>query len=178
MLTMHRTLFAVAIALTLYAGSLAAAPAAYKEPLDAQTLNTIKLEFGKLMELANRHDFNALHGMFWQSPSTLLVAKSAIPSEGNWAGFWGNEAIDQKLHDIGTSGPVVLEPDYSKLKVVGLTPDVAESYAPMNITVSYAGQDGTPKPFLMIINWIKVGKDWKVASEIILPVPPAPAAKG
>jgi len=31
-----------------------------------------------------------------------------IPSEGNWAGFWGNEAIDQKLHDIGTSGPVVL----------------------------------------------------------------------
>jgi hypothetical protein len=30
----------------------------------------------------------------------------------------------------------------------------------------------------MIINWIKVGKDWKVASEIILPVPPALAAKG
>jgi hypothetical protein len=30
----------------------------------------------------------------------------------------------------------------------------------------------------MIINWIKVGKDWKVASEVILPVPPAPAPKG
>ena len=175
---MHKTLFAVAIALTLSAGPLAAAPAAYKEPLDAQTLNTIKSEFGKLMELANRHDFNALHGMFWQSPSTLLVAKSAIPSEGSWAGFWGNEAIDQKLHDIGTSGPVVLEPDSSKLKVVGLTPDVAESYVPMNITVSYAGQEGTPKPFLMIISWIRVEKDWKIASEIILPVPPAPAAKG
>ena len=175
---MHRTLFAVAIALTISSGSLAAAPAAYEEPLDAQTLDAIKSEFGKLMELANRHDFKSLHGMFWQSPSTLLVAKSAIPSEGNWAGFWGNEAIDQKLHDIGTSGPVVLEPDYLKLKVVGLTPDVAESYAPMNITVSYAGQDGTPKPFLMIINWIRVGKDWKVASEIILPVPPGPAPKG
>jgi hypothetical protein len=48
----------------------------------------------------------------------------------------------------------------------------------MNITVSDAGQDRTPNPFLMVINWIKVGKDWKVASEIILPVPPAPAAKG
>jgi hypothetical protein len=33
----------------------------------------------------------------------------------------------------------VLEPDYSKLKVVGLTPDVAESFAPMDITISYAG---------------------------------------
>ncbi|MGF6413660.1 hypothetical protein [Paraburkholderia sp. MM5482-R1] len=178
MLTMHRTLLAAAITLTVSAGSLAAAPGAYKEPLDAQALNTIKSEFGELMELANRHDFKALHEMFWQSPSALLVAKSAIPSEGNWAGFWGNEAIDRKLHDIGTSGPVVLRPDYSKLKVVGLTPDVAQSYAPVNITVSYAGQDGTPKPFLMIINWIKVGKDWKVASEIILPVPPAPVAKG
>jgi hypothetical protein len=56
----------------------------------------------------------------------------------------------------------VLAPDFSKLKVVGLTRDMAETYAPMTITVSYAGQDGTPKPFLMIINWIKVGKDWKV----------------
>jgi len=26
----------------------------------------------------------------------------------------------------------------------------------------------------MIINWLRVGKDWKVASEIILPVPPVP----
>jgi len=177
---MHKTktLLAAVIALAVSAGSLAAAPANSKESLDAQTLDTIRSDFRKLMELANRHDFQALHEMFWQSPSTLLVAKNAIPSEGNWAGFWGNEAIDQKLYDIGTSGPVVLEPDYSKLKVVGLTQDIAESYVPMNITVSYAGQDGTPKPFLMIINWIKVGKAWKVASEIILPVPPAPAAKG
>jgi hypothetical protein len=127
MALVHRTLFAVAIALPLSAGSLAAAPAAYKEPLDAQTLNTIKAEFAKLMQLANRHDFKALHAMFWQSPSALLVAKSAIASEGNWAGFWGNEAIDQKLHDIGTSGPVVLEPDYSKLKVVAwIFPRVSE----------------------------------------------------
>ena len=47
----------------------------------------------------------------------------------------------------------------------------------MNITVSYAGQDGTPKPFLMIIDWLKIANDWKVASEIILPVPPTPAVE-
>ena len=175
---MHKILLAAFTGLALFTGAVTAAPVAGKEPLDAASLSTIKSQFGKLMESANKHDFKALHGMFWQSPSSLLVAKSAVPSEGNWAGFWGNEAIDQKLHDIGTSGPVVLEPDYSKLKVVGLTRDVAESYVPMNITVSYAGQDGTPKPFLMIINWLRDGKEWKVASEIILPVPPAPAAKG
>jgi hypothetical protein len=174
---MHQRLLAVFVALTVSAGSFAATPAPYREPLDAKTLNTIRSNFSELMQLANRHDFKALHEMFWQSPSALLVAKSAIPSEGNWAGVWGNEAIDQKLHDIGTSGPVVLEPDYSKLKVVGLTADVAQSYAPVNITVSYAGQDGTPKPFLLLVNWIKIGRNWKIASEIILPVPPARAAK-
>jgi hypothetical protein len=94
--------------------------------------------------LANRHDLKGLLDMFWQLPSTLLVVKSAIPAEGNWAGVWGTDAIDQKLHDIATSGPVVLAPDFSKLKVVGLTRDLAESYAPMSITVSYAGQDAPP----------------------------------
>jgi hypothetical protein len=172
---MHKMVLTVVATLLVSAQSLAATPAVNRDPLDAKTLDTIRSNFSHLMQLANRHDFKGLHEMFWQSPSALLVAKSAIPSEGNWAGFWGNEAIDQKLHDIGTSGPVVLQPDYSKFKAVGLTKDVAQSYAPVDITVSYAGQDGKPRPFLLLINWIKVGKDWKVASEIILPVPPAPA---
>jgi hypothetical protein len=176
---MQKMFLAAIFVLTAFsAGPVAAAPAGYQEPLDAQTLETIKAQFSQLMELANRHDIRAIHGMFWQSPSALLVAKSAVPSEGNWAGFWGNDAIDQKLHDIAASGPVVLAPDFSRLKVVGLTHEVAQSYAPITITVSYAGQDGTPKPFLMIINWIRVKKDWKIASEIILPVPPTPAVKG
>ena len=176
---MYRVLLVAAWALFSAAAMPAhASPHAIgQEPLDAATLGAIKSKFARLMELANKHDFRRLHEMFWQSPSTLLVAKSAIQSEGNWAGYWGNAAIDEKLHDIGSSGPVVLEPDYSRLKVVGLTRDVAESYVPMNITVSYAGQDGTAKPFLMIVNWLRIGNDWKVASEIILPVPPAPTAK-
>jgi hypothetical protein len=172
---MQKTLFAAAVALA--AVSADASPA-YRDPIGAPELATIGSQFSELMTLANRHDLKAIHDMFWQSPSALLVAKSAIPSDGNWAGFWGNDAVDRKLHDIATSGPVVLTPDLTKLKVVGLTHEVAESYAPVNITVSYAGQDGTPKPFLMIIDWIRVGNDWKVASEIILPVPPAPASNG
>ena len=115
---MHKTVLAAAAALAVSAmPSLAAG----KEPLNDRAANQIRTQFSRLMDLANRHDFKGLHAMFWQSPSALLVAKSAIPAEGNWAGFWGNEAIDRKLHDIGTSGPVVLEPDYTKLKVVGLT---------------------------------------------------------
>ena len=176
---MKKSILALALtAAALAAGPALATPTARGEPLNAATLDKIRAQFGTLMALANKHDIDAIHRMFWQSPSALLVAKSAIAAEGNWAGFWGNDAIDRKLHDIAASGPVVLVPDLARLKVVGLTRDVAESYAPLTITVSYAGQDGTPKPFLLIVDWIKVAKDWKIASEIILPVPPAPAAKG
>jgi hypothetical protein len=165
--------FAFALA-AVTASSASAADASSWEPLSAETLAIVGSRFHRLMDLANRHDVNGIGEMFWQSPSALLVAKSAIPSEGNWAGFWGNARIQQKLHDIAASGPVVLDPDFSKLKVVGLTPDIAESYAPVTITVSYAGQDGTPKPFLIIITWKKVGEDWKIATEVVLPVPPVP----
>jgi hypothetical protein len=82
--------------------------------------------------------------MFWHSPSVLLVAKSAVPSEGNWAGFWGNEAVDQKLHDIAASGPVVLVPDFARLRVVGLTREVAESYAPVNTRCHMQGRTARP----------------------------------
>jgi hypothetical protein len=177
MLNMRKMLFAFAVA-ALSAATCSAAPAAPRDPLNASTLGTIKSRFVQLMDLANRHDVAAIHDMFWQSPSALLVAKSAVSSEGNWAGFWGNDAIDQKLRDIAASGPVVLTPDLPQLRVVGLTREMAESYVPVTITVSYADQDGTPKPFLMIINWLKVGKDWKIASEIILPVPSASPVKG
>ena len=113
----------------LSAGTFMVAPAVltYRDPLDAKTLNLIRSEFGTLMAAANRHDLDTLQGLYWQSPSVLLVAKSAIPAEGNWAGFWGNAAIDQKLHDIAASGPIVLEPDFAKVKVVGLTRQVAGS---------------------------------------------------
>jgi hypothetical protein len=177
MVNMQKTSLTIAFAIAvLVVGSVAAAPAGYKDPLDAPTLDSIGSRFGRLMELANRHDIKAIHAMFWQSPSALLVAKSAIPSEGNWAGYWGNDAIDQKLSDIAASGGVVLAPDLSRLKVVGRTDQWAESYAPVNITVSYAGQDGTPRPFLVIVEWMKVAKEWKIASEIILPVPLPPAS--
>jgi hypothetical protein len=173
---MQKALVAAAICLLVVsAGSRAAPPTGYQDPLPLTTQKAIRAQFGELIDLANKHDLEALHAMFWQSPAALLVAKGAVPSEGNWAGYWGNEAIDQKLHDIAASGPVVLQPDYSQLKVVGLTRQIAESYAPLNITVSYAGQDGQPRPFLLIIEWLEVGKLWKVAAEIILPVPPTPA---
>ncbi len=104
-----RKIFALTVftAVVLSAGSASAEAPAYKDPLDNQAMSEITSRFSELIRLANRHDLKALHLMFWQSPSVLLVAKGALPSEGNWAGYWGNDAVDRKLRDIAASGPVV-----------------------------------------------------------------------
>ncbi len=59
-------------------------------------------------------------------------------------------------------------------RIVGLTKDVAETYIPLQISVSYAGQSPVPKPFLMIVEWIRTPQGWRMATDIALPVPPAP----
>jgi hypothetical protein len=147
--------------------------APFVEPLDAASLAEIKTLYKSLIDAENRHDLAAVEPFVWVSPSALFVAKTATAAEGNWAGFWGDEVL---LHHLGElyQGPFEIDPDYSQEKVVGLTRDVTETYAPAKITVTYAGQTPVPKPFLMILEWVRTADGWKMATDIALPIPPAP----
>jgi hypothetical protein len=66
-----------------------------------------------------------------------------------------------------------MRPDYAQVKTVKITPDVAETYAPLTIAVSYGGQTGLPKPFLMIVTWVRSSDGWKMATDVALPIPDA-----
>jgi hypothetical protein len=77
---------------------------------------------------------------------------------------------------LRSAGPFTIDPDYTREKVVGLNRDVAETYAPVKITVAYAGQVPVPKPFLMIIDWVRTPEGWRMATDIALPIPPASPA--
>ena len=147
-------------------------------PVSDASLEDVKSLFHDLMAAANKHDVAAIRHMFWDSPSALIVAKSVDPAEGDWAAFWGIDAVTRKIHDIASSGPVTLIPDFSRLKAAGISTTVAETYAPMKIAVSYGGQDPAPRPFIMVIDWLRTADGWKIASEIIIPVPPSPAKAG
>jgi hypothetical protein len=154
----------------------AQAPAAadYVEPLDAGTVKEIQGLYRKLIEAENHHDLAEVRAMVWNSPSALFVAKTATSAEGNWAGFWGTDVVVEHLEDLYKAGPFTIDPDYNKEKVAGLSRDVAETYAPVKITVAYAGQTPVPKPFLMIIDWVRTPEGWRMATDIALPIPPAP----
>jgi hypothetical protein len=41
------------------------------------------------------------------------------------------------------------------------------------IAVSYGGQTGLPKPFLMIVTWVRSSDGWKMATDVALPIPDA-----
>src|ERR1700743_1308940 len=135
------------IAAWLLAASLAAG-----DSLTTATADTLRGLYRQLSEAEDRHDIEAVRRLAWRSPSMLFVAKTATPAEGNWAGFWGTEVVLQHFRDL-YQGVFVMEPDYSRVKTVKLTKDVAETYAPLSISVGYAGQTAAPKPFLMIVTW-------------------------
>jgi hypothetical protein len=145
----------------------------YIERLDAKTLSEVQALYKRLIDAEDVKDLETVRETVWKAPSALFVAKTATAAEGNWAGFWGYEVVVQHLHDV-FQGPFRIDPDYARVKTVGLTHDVAETYAPVHITVAYAGQTPVPKPFLMIVDWIRTADGWKMATDIALPIPPPP----
>ena len=156
------------------ASDAAHAPARSESLLSADAEAELRALYRRLIEAENRHDIAAVRSFVWNSPNVLFVAKTATASEGNWAGFWGTEVVLQHLDELYTAGPFHIEPDYEKEKVVALSRDVAQTYAPVTITVAYAGQDPVPKPFLMILEWVRTPEGWRMATDIALPIPPAP----
>jgi hypothetical protein len=169
----NRFLPAAILASTIMGACL---PASARDPgaINAKTEQELRTLYKKLIDAENAHDIAAVRGFVWDSSSALFVAKTKSPAEGNWAGFWGKEVVVAHLGEL-YQGTFVMAPDYSREKVVMLSADVAETYVPLNISVAYAGQSGTPKPFLMIVEWVRDHGAWKMATDIALPIPPVPA---
>src|SRR5215469_2150566 len=143
-------------------------------PLNEAAFSEIHGLYRELIDAENRHDIAAVRRFVWNSPNALFVAKTATAAEGNWAGFWGKEVVLAHLDELYKAGPFRIDPDYAKERVVALSTDVVETYVPVSITVAYAGQTPVPKPFLMILEWVRTPQGWRMATDIALPIPPAP----
>jgi hypothetical protein len=160
---------------TFAAFALAGPAARASDPItiSASTEQELRAIYKRLIDAENAHDIEAVKGFVWKSPSALFVAKTKTAAEGNWAGFWGDDVVVSHINEL-FQGTFVMSPDYSREKIVQLGADVAQTYVPLEISVGYAGQSGTPKPFLMIVEWVRDHGEWKMATDIALPIPPAP----
>jgi hypothetical protein len=166
----------VLVTVMLLAG-LRVAPAAIgagPPQITSATESQIRELYAHLIGAENAHDIETVRAMVWDSPKALFVAKTKTAAEGNWAGFWGKQVVVEHLQEL-FAGTFQIDPDYSKEKIALLAPTVAETYIPVDISVAYAGQSGTPRPFLMIIEWVRVPSGaWKMATDIALPIPSPP----
>jgi len=135
----------------------------------------LRASYVRLIDAENAHDLPAVKRLFVDSPTALLVARTRTAEEGNWAGFWGTGTAVSHIGDL-FGGVFVITPDFSRERATLLASGVGQTYVPVQIAVAYAGQSGTPKPFLMILDWVRVGGEWKIITDIAIPVPASPAA--
>jgi hypothetical protein len=138
----------------------------------AQPVEQIKAIYKQLIDAENRHDIPAVREMIWDSGSTLFVAKAPV----GWHGYWGINDVTEHLREM-YQHPFRIDPAYDEEKVVFITADVAQTYVPVKISVAYAGQNPIPRPFIMVLLWIKTPSGWKMTTDIPIPVPPDPAPK-
>ncbi len=129
----------------------------------------IKNLFHKLIDAENIHDEPAVRRLVWNSPSMLFVAKAPA----GWHAYWGIDAVMQHLHEMYQT-PFRIDPIYEEEQVVFIKDDIAETYVPVKITVGYAGQQPVPKPFNMVLLWIKTSEGWRMATDVPIPIPPDP----
>ena len=154
------------VALLILIGSFFNTGVVAAEPDREQDLKRL---YKELIDDENSHDLAAVRKLVWDSPSTLFVAKAPV----GWRGYWGIDDVMQHLHDMYQT-PFRIDPSYDEEKVVFITPEVAETYAPVQITAAYGGQNPVPKPFVMVLLWIKTAQGWMMTTDIPIPVPPDP----
>lgn len=169
-LRIHPIAGAICIALATFGTQTPAQSSDGAIPLDVATEHTIKTLYRNLIDAENRHDIQAVQPFVWNSSTAVFVAKTATPAEGGWAGFWGADTVLEHLREI-YKGPFQIAPDYANEKETALSADVVQTYVPVKITVAYAGQTPVPKPFLMILEWVRTESGWKMATDIALPIP-------
>jgi hypothetical protein len=151
------------IALAAGAGAVGAA-----SPQDQEVRHAYK----ELIDAENRHDLPAVRALVWNSSETLFVAKAPV----GWHGYWGLDDVMQHLHDMYQQ-PFRIDPIYEEERVVFIKPDIAETYVPVKISVAFAGQNPVPRPFIMVLVWIKTPAGWRMTTDIPIPIPQDPTPK-
>ncbi|WP_440847509.1 hypothetical protein [Sphingomonas sp. 22176] len=142
-----------------------AAAAGTKHPSALE--NAILCRFNALLKAENAQDLPATRALFRVSEDTLFVGKTPPGAAESWGGFWGEAATTQISALWHAGGFAVAE--RASPRVTRLGHGVVQLYAPVSIRVAYAGQSGKPRPFLLILDWVRERGIWKIASDIAIP---------
>jgi uncharacterized protein (TIGR02246 family) len=142
-----------------------AAHAGTPRQFDEQDREEVKAVFLQQAAAATAHDMAAFERVFAPTPAgqpdpVTFVARAYQ--------FWGRPALIEHFTET-FKGVWKFEPDAERVKVVALTPDTAEIYAPTQVTSGTSSETAKTAPFLVYEVAVRTAEGWRIAA--IVPVP-------
>jgi hypothetical protein len=153
---------AVFIALALAHASAWAKPAPTFSERDRQQVEAV---FLRQAQAATAHDIQAFDAVL-AKPAPGLPDPVACVARAYQ--FWGKPALVDHFKET-FKGVWKFEPDQARITIIPLTADVAQIYAPTQITLGKSPATAKTVPFLVYEVALRTSLGWRIAS--IVPVP-------
>lgn len=120
--------------------------------------------FEKQAKAATDHNLTAFASVLANSPEGAAdpVVFVARPYQ-----FWGKTALVNHFRET-FKGIWKFEPDWTQLRIVPLTPDAAQLYAPTQITLGRTAADSHTSPYLVYEVAVRTPEGWRISS--IVPI--------
>jgi ketosteroid isomerase-like protein len=160
MKTQFKTVLYCAVACaSLFTSNTSFAATAFTET-DRQQIKEI---FERQAQAATAHDLDAFDAVF-AAPGDVgdPVVFVARPYQ-----FWGKSELIEHFRET-FKGVWKFEPDLTKTRVIPLTPDVAQLYAPTQITLGHSAADARTASYLVYEVVIRTPAGWRIGA--IVPI--------
>ena len=155
----------IATAILALSSANAASAAGTARAFDERDRQEVRALFLHQAAAATDHDLVAFDHVFVSTPPgqpdpVAFVARAYQ--------FWGKAALMAHFEET-FKGTWKFEPDAEKIRVIALTPDTAEIYAPTQVTFGKAGEPAKTASFLVYEIAVRTADGWRIAA--IVPVP-------
>jgi uncharacterized protein (TIGR02246 family) len=128
----------------------------------AGTEDEVKAIFDKFVAAQNAHDLKAVGEILQDSPQMFWITRGQV--------YLGRDAALKRFGEY-YQGTWALEPKVNEIKVIELSPDVTQLYAPTVFRIAAAGQTAQSSLFLLNQIYVRTPGGWRLASIFPILVP-------
>ena len=125
----------------------------------AGTEDEVKAVFTRFVAAQNAHDLKAVGDILQDSSQVFWIKRGQA--------YWGRDAALKRFGEY-YQGTWQLEPKAEEIRVIELSPGVAQLFAPTTFRIAPPGQVAQPSFFLLNQIYVKEASGWRLAS--ILPI--------
>jgi hypothetical protein len=143
----------------------ATAHAATPRAIDAQDIQDIRTVFLQQAAAATAHDIAAFERVFTSAPQGSPYEVTFVARAYQ---YWSKQAVIEHFKET-FKGVWKFEPDPATIRVMPLTADSAEIYAPTQVTFGTSDATAKTSPFLVCEIAVRTPEGWRIAT--IIPVP-------